>query len=118
MSVVVPDIDLIYIDEERTEFVGKQIKAAREAKGYKSCDLADAVGIGKDQMSRIENGKVMPKIDNLCIIVQYLDLDLNYLMFGKDGDAYKKEVNECLESLNTEQLKRAKLILEAAFGTL
>ena len=118
MSVVVPDIDLIYIDENRTKFVGKQIQNARKAKGYKSCDLAKAVGIGKDQMSKIENGYAMPKIDNLCIIAQYLDLDLNFLMFGNEGDAHKNKANELLESLDDEQLKRAELILQAAFGEM
>lgn len=118
MSKQIPELNLLYLDEDRNKFIGNKIADARKQKGYKACELADAIGIGKDQYSKIENGKTTCTIDNLFVLAQYLNLDINYLFYGKESFFYKKEASELLDSLNDEQLERAKLILQAAFGSL
>ena len=62
--------------------IGERIKTARKTKGYKAIDFADTIGIGKDQLSRIENGKVPCKTEYLFVISQLLDISVDYLMFG------------------------------------
>lgn len=62
--------------------IGERIKTARKTKGYKAIDFADIIGIGKDQLSRIENGKVPCKTEYLFVISQLLDISVDYLMFG------------------------------------
>lgn len=62
--------------------IGERIKTARKIKGYKAIDFADTIGIGKDQLSRIENGKVPCKTEYLFVISQLLDISVDYLMFG------------------------------------
>lgn len=42
--------------EDTMKDMGKRIQDARKNKGFKAIDFADIIGIGKDQLSRIENG--------------------------------------------------------------
>lgn len=63
--------------------MGKRIQDERRKKGYKAIDFADMIGIGKDQLSRIENGKVPCKLEYLYVITQLLQVSVDYLMFGE-----------------------------------
>lgn len=63
--------------------MGKRIQDERRKKGYKAIDFADMIGIGKDQLSRIENGKVPCKLEYLYVITQLLQVPVDYLMFGE-----------------------------------
>lgn len=113
---MIPEIKLQYLDEPRRIFIGKQIAKRRKEKKYKACELADAIGIGKDQYSKIENGKVTCTIDNLFLIAQYLELDLNYLMYGKELNDRYQIACEYLRALDDEQLERVPKIIAAIFG--
>ena len=76
----------LFTDEVMKE-MGKRIQDARKKKGYKAIDFADIIGIGKDQLSRIENGKVACKLEYLFVMAQYLEISTDYLIFGKEeGD--------------------------------
>lgn len=116
--MLIPEIELKYLDEERNKFIGQQIAQARKAKKYKACELANAIGIGKDQYSKIENGKVTCTIDNLYFLAQYLDLDVQFLLFGKESDFFKMRLSDRMSLLDNNQIKRADLILDAAFGDI
>lgn len=70
--------------------MGKQIQDERRKKGYKAIDFADMIGIGKDQLSRIENGKVPCKLEYLYVITQLLQVPVEYLLFGEQ----EKEEND------------------------
>ena len=112
-------VKLQYLDEERNIFIGKHIAEARKAKKYKACELADAIGIGKDQYSKIENGRVTCTIDNLFLLAQYLDLAVQFLLFGNCEKSEAKEAaKHSLESLDEEQLKRVPMLINAAFGMM
>ena len=101
--------------DERVMEMGTRIKEARKAKGIASKDIASCLGIGKDQLSRIENGKTVCKLDHLYIITQYLDVSLEYLVYGENEDVTIKEVNELLKGKKLVDLRRALKVLKALF---
>lgn len=67
--------------EQTMRDMGKRIQEERKNKGFKAIDFADIIGIGKDQLSRIENGRVVCKLEyihshfdewmNLCYSLFY-----------------------------------------------
>lgn len=79
--------------EDVMKDMGKRIQDARKKKGYKAIDFADIIGIGKDQLSRIETGRAACKIDYLFVTSQYLEVSCDFLMFG--GEDIMVNVQEC-----------------------
>ena len=74
------------LSDEKIREMGKRIKDKRKEKGFKAIDFADIIGIGKDQISRIENGKLPCKTEYLYIMSLVLEVSVDYLMFGNRGD--------------------------------
>ena len=70
--------------EDTMKDMGKRIQDARKNKGFKAIDFADIIGIGKDQLSRIENGRVVCKLEYIYVIAQYLEISTDYLLYGKE----------------------------------
>lgn len=79
--------------EETMRDMGKRIQEARKIKGFKAIDFADIIGIGKDQLSRIENGRVACKIEYLYIMAQYLNISTDYILFGSTNNEINVERN-------------------------
>ena len=107
--------EVVFLTNEKIMGIGTRIKEARKAKGIASKDFASCLGIGKDQLSRIENGKTVCKLDYLYIITQYLDVSLEYLVYGENEDVTIKEVNELLKGKKLVDLRRALKVLKALF---
>lgn len=63
--------------------IGQRIQEARLTKGIAGVEVAAYLGIGKNQMSRIENGKANCTIPQLYVLAQLLDCSVDYFMFGK-----------------------------------
>lgn len=78
-------------------------------------DFADCLGIGKDQLSRIENGKVPCKLEYLYIIPQYLDVSVEYLMYGETETGYLKDLYDILKGKSIGQLRMAVRVVKALF---
>lgn len=95
--------------------IGQRIQSCRLEKTIKAIDLATAIGIGKDQLSRIENGRVVCTTENLFLIAQYLNVSFDFLLFGKDLSSDLYDCIKVLEGLSQEQIVRAKKVLEACF---
>lgn len=79
--------------EETMRDMGKRIQEARKNKGFKAIDFADIIGIGKDQLSRIENGRVACKIEYLYVMAQYLNISTDYILFGSTNNEINVENN-------------------------
>lgn len=60
--------------------IGKQIKAARTAKGFTQEQLAEKVGIGPSHMSHIESGKTVPSIEVFIALVNALEVSADQLL--------------------------------------
>ena len=75
-------MEIRLFSDEVVKEIGKRIQDCRKKKGIKAIDFAAMIGIGKDQLSRIENGRVPCKVEYLFMIGQYLEVDVNYLLYG------------------------------------
>lgn len=87
--------------------VGQRIQEARLTKGIAGVEVAAYLGIGKNQMSRIENGKANCTIPQLYVLSQLLDCSVDYLMFGKQPSSpYSIQQEVCLTALIASFSKR------------
>ncbi len=94
--------------------MGKRIQSERKKRGFKAIDFADIIGIGKDQLSRIENGKVVCKTEHLYVIAQILQVSVDYIMFGKQAEAINKNaiyLPSTLSSVQKDKLSKIVRIL-------
>ena len=102
-------------DIKHSKEMGKRISKARKEKGLKQIELACELGIGVDQMSNIENGRVVCKTEYIYMIEQLLDVSATYLLHGIVNLEEKNELFELISKLSLEQIKKSKVILETAF---
>lgn len=84
MELIMNEITLF--TDEVVKNMGKRIQDERRKKGFKAIDFADIIGIGKDQLSRIENGKVICKTEYLYVMSQILQVSVDYILFGRQED--------------------------------
>lgn len=102
----------LFTDEIMKE-MGKRIQKARKEKKIKAIVFADMIGVGKDQLSRIENGRVPCKVEYLFTIGQYLEVSTDYLLYGKkDVEATKERLFEKIKTLEIADLKKVEAIME------
>lgn len=78
--------EITLFTDEVVKNMGKRIQDERRKKGFKAIDFADIIGIGKDQLSRIENGKVICKTEYLYVMSQILQVSVDYILFGCQED--------------------------------
>lgn len=107
---------LYRMDDEVMREIGERIQMARKAASISSLELAELIGIGSNQMSRIENGKVPIKTEYLFVLPQILNVTVDYLLYGDTKSLKHKEITKTLDRLDEEQLERADIILKAAFA--
>lgn len=59
----------------------EKLKNAREKRGMSQCELADAAGVSRYTINKIENGNTNPKITLCLAICKALKLKLNDLFW-------------------------------------
>lgn len=62
--------------------MGQRIKLRRKELNLKQCDLATTLGISKNHISSIENGRENPSLDLLLKICTTLKVTPDYLLLG------------------------------------
>jgi DNA-binding XRE family transcriptional regulator len=67
-------------EEELAAFLAGRITAKRRARGWRQQDLADATGIARPNIARLESGRRMPKVSTLHRIAQALEIAVEELM--------------------------------------
>ena len=65
------------------KFIGAVIKKARKQAGLKQHELADKAGFTEKHLSRIENGKYLPKVEHFLALIDILNL--TFEDFGYNG---------------------------------
>jgi immF control region 10 kDa protein len=60
--------------------IGDKIKAKRREGGLTQSELADKVGISRNYISDLENGRYIPSVKTLSKIASVLGIDLNFLI--------------------------------------
>ena len=89
------------------ELLGENIQRVRKFRGMNQQELADAIGINMQSLSKIERGVNYPTFDTLEKIMDVLEVTPNELLSGewKFVQQAEKEVNQFLrteERLNAE----------------
>lgn len=79
--------------------IGQRIQEIRLDKNMKSIELATELGITRNQMSRIENGRANCTISQLFILLQILGGSADYILFGKKYEHEIKITKEQKEVL-------------------
>lgn len=93
-------IDVEEFDENKKVQLGQRIQKERLKKKISAADLAEYMGIGTNQLSRIENGKANCTVPQLFVISQILECSVDYLMTGKKTSLkYTPEQEQCIAAL-------------------
>lgn len=87
-----------YNDEVKFS-IGQRIQEMRMKKGLDSVVVADYIGVGRNQLSRIENGRANCTVPQLFVLAQMLDCSVDYLMFGKKEVHLSKEQEQLVLAL-------------------
>ena len=95
--------------------IAQRISASREAAQISSQEMADLVGLGYEQYRRLERGKVLVKTEYLYVIAQFLDVSVDYLLYGDKNEVEHRKISKILSGLSIDELQRASNILKAAF---
>lgn len=66
------------IESRQHAFVSERLRQARLAKGYSSTELADALGVTRQAISRYELGLAVPSGEILGKIIEVLEFPLNF----------------------------------------
>ena len=102
--------DIKEYDEEVSCNIGLRIQNARIEKGLSGVDLAEYLGIKKNQMSRIENGRANCTLKQMYVIAQMLECSVDYLMFGKQN----KQVKYTEEQMHAVKMMQKAFNMELA----
>lgn len=92
--------------------VGVRIQEKRSEQCIKAIDFAELLGISKDQLSRIENGRTVCRTEHLYVIAQYLGVSVDYLLFGNEYEQQKKELLEVTESMKIKEVEKVIRIIK------
>jgi len=80
--------------------IGQRIQEARLAKRIAGVEVAVYLGIGKNQLSHIENGKVNCTTPQLYVLAQLLDCSVENILFGRQySSPYSDEQEKCIKAL-------------------
>lgn len=96
--------------------MGTRIQEKRIEKGIKAIDFAELMGISKDQLSRIENGRTVCRTEHLYVISQLLGVSVDYLLFGNELDRIRKEIYTLTEDMNQEDVQKAMQVIKIIKG--
>ncbi|MCU0287022.1 MAG: helix-turn-helix domain-containing protein [Acidobacteria bacterium] len=65
--------------------IGERIKTVRKAKGLKQRDLAASLNIAMPDLSRIENGDILPSSQILLKLKELLNISIDFLFCGESS---------------------------------
>lgn len=67
--------------------IGQRIQEARISKNMAAADLAEYMGIQRNQLSRIENGRANCTLPQLFVLAQVLECSIDFILFGKKAES-------------------------------
>lgn len=88
-----------------------KLKKLRQERGYSQQQLADKLNISRQAISKWENGKAIPDIENLQLLCEIYDVSFD-TMFGNEKD------DSNLESLPVEHKPKRDRLFELRHFTL
>ena len=112
---MIQEENIARLNEAQIKEMGNRIKDARKAVGITSLELANYIGVGKDQMSRIETGKVVLKTEYLYVLPNLLNVSVEYLLYGTTTNKEKTGIHTILSKLKPSDYRKAINVLNAVF---
>ncbi len=85
----------------------EKLKQARKEKGLKIKDLSQETGLTQATISMLENGKISPNLKTIMVLINILDVSLDWLM-----DIPMRDMPEIINIYN-ELNKKNQALLEA-----
>ena len=76
--------------------LAEKLKSARENAGYSQSQVAERLNISRQAVSRWENGRAYPDIDNLVVLSEIYKVSIDELLKDKSADE-QDEVNTEIE---------------------
>ena len=80
-----------------------RLKTLRKSKKCTQLTLADLLGITRTQISDLENGKTSTSIERLCMLADYFEVSVDYLVGRTDFPILLTE--DMVELYSPEELK-------------
>ena len=84
---------------------GMRLKDLRKKKGYTQESFAKEIGISHRTYSGIESGAHSTSIETLVEIAQVLEISLDYIILGKENNAFPINLSEEEKKLAIKMLK-------------
>lgn len=94
---------------------GKRVRKARKKIGMTQEQLAEALFLSVDSVSRIETGKGMCMPEHLVHICEILNVTSDYLYFDKkkeEGNTPVNRINEMLLGCNEDEIERLEQMMK------
>lgn len=101
--------------------LGKELRDARQKKGFTQHELAEIADIGNIYLSEIERGLKMPSLNIFIKLIEALDISADYILRDElsSGKEYiYDEITQKLKNLTPKQRKTAADILDAYLRNL
>jgi transcriptional regulator with XRE-family HTH domain len=90
------------------KLLGRRIKEARQNRQMSQAELADELGCSQRDISQIENGNRVVKIDEVAKLALVLEVPVLYFFEGNiDQDYFQAAIVEQLNRLKTDEDKKA-----------
>lgn len=89
--------------------IGQKIKSVRNMRNISSADMANILGVSRQQLQNYESGEADIKIDRLFDIAEALGVDMSFFFagFSKTSDSYDEfNVVQNLEHIKDANLKQ------------
>lgn len=93
--------------------LGKRIREERRKHNYTQIMMADALNMSTPYISYIENGKKYVSLPALADIAQYLNITLDYLLFGTHSTDDITMLCQLLNEGDSDEIKLVTSIIEA-----
>jgi transcriptional regulator with XRE-family HTH domain len=96
------------MDENMIKDIGNRIKGLRNECGLKQQEMAEYLGIGRSNYSRIETGDVLPTLKILLKLIDNFNISINWLLTGassrfSDLDEYGEDIREMLDDMQKDK---------------
>ena len=101
------------LSEERLAIIGKNIRAARRAKGKSQAEVAEEACISTAYYCQLELGNKAPSLETLINIAESLRVSVDLLVYGDQGAAALQNIVMMLNGKSPAYIQRIENVLYA-----
>lgn len=82
--------------------LGERLKHLRETNNVKQNDLAEATGISRSNISKIESNSLSPTANAIIAIAQYFNVSIDWLLTGLNSHMSDNTKEDSTKSINSD----------------